>query len=272
MSNALNWFEIPVTDLARAKEFYGRILQADLREESLSGRSMAILPYQNGGVGGAIIQGEHLVPSTRGDDRLPRRRGRPRRSALAGRGRGRQGRDGRHPPLRPDRLHRHVPGQRGEPGGLPLAPVDRRVRLSLRHAAGRPAFPDRSPSAAPPGRDRPRPGALAGGVGTDDLPRRAGSERLRPADRERRGRRVPAAPRLRPPPADVRPRGASGSAPRRPHGPHLGRSRASRRPRATPCARSRPSCRRTWKIPARRSTPPTSAPTPCGTWASSAAP
>src|SRR5436305_3497086 len=66
MSNALNWFEIPVTDLARAKEFYGRILQADLREESLSGRSMAILPYQNGGVGGAIIQGEHFVPSADG--------------------------------------------------------------------------------------------------------------------------------------------------------------------------------------------------------------
>ncbi len=66
MSSALNWFEIPVTDLARAKEFYGRVLQADLREESLSGRNMAILPYQNGGVGGAIIQGEHHVPSTEG--------------------------------------------------------------------------------------------------------------------------------------------------------------------------------------------------------------
>ncbi|MFL6234821.1 MAG: VOC family protein [Thermoanaerobaculia bacterium] len=66
MSNALNWFEIPVTDLARAKEFYSRILQADLREESLSGRSMAILPYQNGGVGGAIIQGEGLAPSAQG--------------------------------------------------------------------------------------------------------------------------------------------------------------------------------------------------------------
>jgi predicted enzyme related to lactoylglutathione lyase len=66
MSNALNWFEIPVTDLARAKELYGRILQADLREESLSGRNMAILPYQNGGVGGAIIQGEGLIPSAQG--------------------------------------------------------------------------------------------------------------------------------------------------------------------------------------------------------------
>ncbi len=66
MSSALSWFEIPVTDLARAKEFYSRVLQADLREESLSGRNMAILPYQNGGVGGAIIQGEYHTPSIEG--------------------------------------------------------------------------------------------------------------------------------------------------------------------------------------------------------------
>ena len=66
MSNALNWFEIPVTDLARAKEFYGRILQADLRQETIAGMDVAILPYQNGGVGGAIIKGEHHVPSSQG--------------------------------------------------------------------------------------------------------------------------------------------------------------------------------------------------------------
>jgi predicted enzyme related to lactoylglutathione lyase len=66
MSNALNWFEIPVTDLTRAKEFYGRVLQADLREESMSGREMAILPYDEGGVGGALIEGEPLAPSAQG--------------------------------------------------------------------------------------------------------------------------------------------------------------------------------------------------------------
>jgi len=66
MSNALSWFEIPVTDLARAKTFYGRVLQAELREESLSGRKMAIFPYQEGGVGGAIIEGEPLKPSAQG--------------------------------------------------------------------------------------------------------------------------------------------------------------------------------------------------------------
>jgi len=66
MSNALNWFEIPVTDLARAKEFYGRVLQAELREHTMNGSHMAVLPYQNGGVGGALITGEPYVPSTQG--------------------------------------------------------------------------------------------------------------------------------------------------------------------------------------------------------------
>jgi predicted enzyme related to lactoylglutathione lyase len=66
MSNALNWFEIPVTYLARAREFYGRVLQADLREETMAGMDMAILPYQNGGVGGALIKGEDHAPSKQG--------------------------------------------------------------------------------------------------------------------------------------------------------------------------------------------------------------
>jgi hypothetical protein len=66
MSNALNWFEIPVTDLPRAKRFYSSVLQADLREETMGGTRMAILPYEKGGVGGALIAGEQLVPGTSG--------------------------------------------------------------------------------------------------------------------------------------------------------------------------------------------------------------
>jgi predicted enzyme related to lactoylglutathione lyase len=68
MSNALNWFEIPVTDLPRAKSFYGSVLQADLREETMGGTRMAILPYEKdkGGVGGALIAGEGFVPGGQG--------------------------------------------------------------------------------------------------------------------------------------------------------------------------------------------------------------
>lgn len=66
MSNAINWFEIPVTDLARAKRFYSNLLAAELRQESMNGIDMAILPYQQGGVGGALVQGEQFVPSEKG--------------------------------------------------------------------------------------------------------------------------------------------------------------------------------------------------------------
>jgi predicted DNA-binding transcriptional regulator YafY len=42
MSNALDWFEIPVTDLARARRFYGALLQAELQEESFNGQRMPV--------------------------------------------------------------------------------------------------------------------------------------------------------------------------------------------------------------------------------------
>lgn len=66
MSSAINWFEIPVTDLARAKRFYGNLLQAELREETVGGMSMAIIPYQQEGVGGALIAGRQFAPSQDG--------------------------------------------------------------------------------------------------------------------------------------------------------------------------------------------------------------
>jgi predicted enzyme related to lactoylglutathione lyase len=66
MSNALNWFEIPVLDLTRANRFYSAVLQTALREETMAGVQMAILPYQNGGVGGALALAKHLAPSLDG--------------------------------------------------------------------------------------------------------------------------------------------------------------------------------------------------------------
>jgi uncharacterized protein len=66
MSNALDWFEIPVVELDRAIRFYASLLQATLREETFNGQRMAILPYRDGGVGGALLLGEQLTPSTQG--------------------------------------------------------------------------------------------------------------------------------------------------------------------------------------------------------------
>ena len=58
--DALNWFEIFVSDLGKAKAFYGEILKTELSEvECGSGPTMALFPYnQELGVGGALTQAD----------------------------------------------------------------------------------------------------------------------------------------------------------------------------------------------------------------------
>ena len=67
MSNALNWFEIPATDIKRAKKFYDTVLQTELKEENMDGYQLAIFPHdQANGVGGSLAAGRECVPSTEG--------------------------------------------------------------------------------------------------------------------------------------------------------------------------------------------------------------
>lgn len=66
MKNALNWFEIPVVDMARAVAFYSTIFDIQLRADPASpGYSMAMFPVEEG-VSGALMQGEGYAPSTEG--------------------------------------------------------------------------------------------------------------------------------------------------------------------------------------------------------------
>ena len=67
MKNALNWFEIPVTDFERAKKFYETIYDGEIMEMPFPGGRYGMLPsdMQNG-VGGAIAQGEGFEPSDKG--------------------------------------------------------------------------------------------------------------------------------------------------------------------------------------------------------------
>lgn len=65
--NAINWFEIPVTNFARAKQFYERVLGSAIQEMAMGPTTMGFLPYeQQSGVGGAIIQGDGAVPGQQG--------------------------------------------------------------------------------------------------------------------------------------------------------------------------------------------------------------
>ena len=70
MKNAINWFEIPVTNFERAKKFYSMVIGEQVIDHPMPDDTMkyAILPYEMGGasVGGALVQGEGFTPSAEG--------------------------------------------------------------------------------------------------------------------------------------------------------------------------------------------------------------
>jgi len=64
--NAINWFEIPVSDLARATTFYEDLVQASLKQESMNDMDMAIFPFSEETVSGALVSAPFLSPSATG--------------------------------------------------------------------------------------------------------------------------------------------------------------------------------------------------------------
>ena len=59
MKNAINWFEIPSTQLNRAQAFYEAVLGNKMRREPMGPSEGAIFPYDKAsdGVGGALMAG-----------------------------------------------------------------------------------------------------------------------------------------------------------------------------------------------------------------------
>ena len=67
MANALNWFEIPSTDLERAIRFYEKVLEVKLVKEVFAGTPMAVFPAGHpADVQGALIQTAQRKPSADG--------------------------------------------------------------------------------------------------------------------------------------------------------------------------------------------------------------
>src|SRR6266568_6568043 len=66
MSNVINWFEIPVTDMDRAIKFYSTILDKNIEKAQFAPMPYAFLPMVPGEVGGALAQSEDHAPSTQG--------------------------------------------------------------------------------------------------------------------------------------------------------------------------------------------------------------
>jgi uncharacterized protein len=66
MANALNWFEIPVTNFVRARRFYEAVLDITIEPMAMGPTTMGMLSSDPNGVGGAIVHAEGATPSKDG--------------------------------------------------------------------------------------------------------------------------------------------------------------------------------------------------------------
>ncbi len=68
MHDAINWFEIPVSDIDRATRFYEAIFDIEMSRMSLpNGLEMAVFPVEEGRVDGALcLHPDYYAPSTTG--------------------------------------------------------------------------------------------------------------------------------------------------------------------------------------------------------------
>ena len=66
--NALNWFEISVSDINRSKKFYETILGIEMALDNIMGMEMAYFPYEpgSGKASGALVKSEMHKPSADG--------------------------------------------------------------------------------------------------------------------------------------------------------------------------------------------------------------
>ncbi|MCK5917036.1 MAG: VOC family protein [Cocleimonas sp.] len=66
MKNIVTWFEIPVTDMQRAKEFYSAVLKTGFKDDNMDGFKMAIFDHEDPAVSGMLVQAEGYEPSKTG--------------------------------------------------------------------------------------------------------------------------------------------------------------------------------------------------------------
>jgi predicted enzyme related to lactoylglutathione lyase len=64
-ANPVNWFEIPVNDLAKAKAFYEAVFSVEIVETEMGPNKMGWFPMEMGAAGaaGTLIQGDGYTPS-----------------------------------------------------------------------------------------------------------------------------------------------------------------------------------------------------------------
>jgi len=67
-TNPVIYFEIPVTDLERAIQFYQSVFQFDFEKETIDMNDMALFPFFDNvtGISGALAKGDIYIPTING--------------------------------------------------------------------------------------------------------------------------------------------------------------------------------------------------------------
>jgi uncharacterized protein len=66
MANQIVWCDIPVSELDRAVKFYSAVLGTEVRKQDFPGMTIAVLPHDDGEVGGCLFQSPEEKPSAQG--------------------------------------------------------------------------------------------------------------------------------------------------------------------------------------------------------------
>ena len=66
MQNRVVWFDIPVSDLGRAKAFYSKVMDVELTDNEMGPNKMAMFPFEPGMASGALVQGPDQKPNAEG--------------------------------------------------------------------------------------------------------------------------------------------------------------------------------------------------------------
>jgi len=67
-TNALNWFEIPATDISRAKRFYESVFEIKMEEMEMPGMKYAMFPFDPTAekIAGGLAQSPMHIPGSTG--------------------------------------------------------------------------------------------------------------------------------------------------------------------------------------------------------------
>lgn len=66
MNHVTTWFELPVKDMERAKNFYREVLKTDFQDDEMDGFKMAVFNHDEQAVSGMLVLGDQYEPSTTG--------------------------------------------------------------------------------------------------------------------------------------------------------------------------------------------------------------